>query len=316
MPNHHYVSKLYYKNFAFNPAGSLVYAMDYGGNIINRPKSIRRISFEEDYNTPEQEQEQSRLETKYREILREFIETPNPGNSNLSRDFVNFVCFLMGNNIYIRKKLDERLSEIEFQIANAPGDHNISTHRGHRGRFDWSKAFACAVYEEFRGWQFVRRETNGYQVFITSDDPVSILNPEDVRIPVTTNIVWKNSRIVNIGDESTQNSDDRVSREIQIGMTLKRVSFGRDVVMIFPVSPSICLLGFSNSTRHLRFMNRTPRDNNDILAFMNLITFSQCNKVVYSHSKDLLNFTKIDMPKFLQHCQCHGCPPSFDTGIA
>ena len=86
--------------------------------------------------------------------------------------------------------------------------------------------------------------------------------------------------------------------------------------MLFPITPSVCLLGFSSNTRHLRFMNRTLRDNNDILAFMNLITFSQCNKVVYSHSKELLEGTKIDMPKFLQHCERHGFAPSFDAGIA
>lgn len=316
MANHHYVSQFYYRNFASNPERSLVYAMNNEGNIINRPRSIRRISFEEDYNTEEQEQEQSRLETRYAEILREFIETPNPGNSDLSRDFVSFVSFLMGNNVYIRERLDEGFSRMEFQIAGAPGNHNISTHRGHRGRFDWSEAFADAVYEEFCSWQFVRRETNGYKVFITSDDPVSILNPNDIRIPIQANITWRDPRIINIGDEETPISDSIVSREVQLKMALESVSFPQDVIMIFPVTPSVCLLGFSNNTRHLRFMNRPPSDNNDALAFMNLVTFSQCNKAVYSHSKELLKGTKIDMPKFLDHCQRQGYPPSFDAGIA
>ena len=316
MARHHYVSKFYYKSFAFNPERSLVYAMNNEGSIINRPRPIRRISFEQDYNTEEQEQEQNQLETIYAEILREFIETPNPGNSILSRNFVNFVSFLMGNNIYIREKLDEGFSGMEFQIAGAPGDHNISTHRGPEGRFDWSEAFADAVYQELCGWQFVRRETNGYKVFITSDDPVSILNPEDIRIPAMASITWKDPIVTNIGNEETPISDGRVSREMQLKMTLESVSFPEDVVMIFPVTPSICLLGFSNNTRHLRFMNRTPPDNNDALAFMNLITFSQCNKAVYSHSKERLEETKINMPRFLNHCQHHGYAPSFDAGIA
>lgn len=314
MPNHHYVSKLYYKNFAFNPERSLVYAMNSEGNIINRPRSIRKISFEEDYNTEEQEQEQSRLEIKYREILREFIETPNPGNSALSRDFVNFVSFLMGNNIYIRERLDEGFSEMEFQIADAPGDHNISTHRGHRGRFDWSKAFAKAVYKEFRSWQFVRRETNGYQVFITSDDPVSILNPENVQIPVTANLIWRNLGIVNIGDEITQISDDRMSREIQLGMTLERVFFGQDVVMVFPVTPSLCLIGFSDSDRHARFLE-IPHRNNNFIGFINLITFGHCNEKVFSHSKELLSGTNNDKPRFFDYCKANNLIPTFEVGV-
>ena len=316
MPNHHYVSKLYYKNFAFNPEGSLVYQMDNEGKIRSRSKSTRDIGSEEDYNTPEQEQEQNRLETIYREILKEFIETPNPGNSDLPRDFVEFVSFLMGNNTYVRNKLDEGFDNMEMQIKDAPGDHDIVMPRGYKGKFDWSLAVADAVFEEFHSWKFVRLDTHGYKVFITSDNPVSILNPEDVRIPVTANVIWRDPRVVSFGDKNISAPDGRMSRKMQVQITLESVSFGRDVVMIFPVTPGLCLLGFSNNTRHLRYMNRTPRDNNDILAFMNLITFSQCNKVVYSHSKELLKSTKIDLPKFLNHCQRYGYPPSFDAGIA
>ena len=42
----------------------------------------------------------------------------------------------------------------------------------------------------------------------------------------------------------------------------------------------------------------------------------KCNKVVYSHSKELLEGIKINMPKFLNHCQHHRFAPSFDAGIA
>ncbi|MCY3743580.1 MAG: DUF4238 domain-containing protein [Candidatus Poribacteria bacterium] len=316
MAKHHYVSKFYYKEFTFNPERSLVYSMDNESKISNRPKSIRKISFEQDYNTPEQEQEQSQLEREYAEILREFIKAPNPNDLELSRDFIEFVCFLVGNNPYIRGKLDEGFGNMDLQIKDAPGDHYISMPRGHKGKFDWSLAFADAVFEEFLNWRFVRLETNGYKVFITSDNPVSIINPQDVRIPIMADVLWRDPKVVNFGNEDIPVSDGWMSRKMEVQMTLKSVDFGRDVIMIFPVTPSVCLLGFSNNTRHLRYMNRTPRDNNDILAFMNLITFSQCNKVVYSHSKELLKSTKINLPKFLNHCQRHGYPPSFEAGIA
>lgn len=316
MAKHHYVSKLYYKNFAFNEAQSLIYSMNKEGRILKRPKSIKLISFEEDYNTPEQEEEQSQLETWYAKILREFIETPNPSDSNLAHDFVEFVCFLMGNNPYIRGKLNEGFGNMDLQIKDAPGDHYISMPKGHKGKFDWSLAFADAVFEEFLNWKFVRLETNGYKVFITSDNPVSIINPKDVRIPAMADVLWRDPKVVNFGNEDIPVSDGWMSRKMEVRMTLKSVDFGRDVIMIFPVTPSVCLLGFSNNTRHLRYMNRTPRDNNDILAFMNLVAFGQCNKVVYSHSKELLKSTKINLPKFLNHCQRHGYPPSFEAGIA
>ena len=319
MAKHHYVSKLYYKNFAFNPDGSLVYAMDNRGNIINRPKSIRRISFEEDYNTPEQEREQSRFETKYREILREFIETPNPGNSNLSRDFVNFVCFIMGNNPYIRKKLDEGLSNMELQIKDAPSDHyismpkehKISMPREHKGKFDWSLAFADAVFEEFHNWKFVRHETNTHKVFITSDNPVSIFNPEDVRIPATANVIWRDPRIVSFGDESIPTSDGWMSRETQVQITLESVSFGQDVVLFFPVSPSICLVGFSDSKTHTRYMEY-PKNNVNFPGLINSIIFSRCNKAVYSHSMNFLKGIKADWRNFQNYCNRNGIIPSLD----
>ena len=205
---------------------------------------------------------------------------------------------------------------MDMQIKDAPSDHDIVMPRGYKGKFDWSLAFADAVFEEFLNWNFVRSETNGYKVFITSDNPVSIINPQDVRIPVTANVTWCNPRVVNFGDKNVPDPDGRMSRKMKVQMILESVSFGQDVVMILPVTPSLCLLGFSNNTRHLKYMNRTPRDNNDILAFMNLITFSQCNKVVYSHSKDLLAGTKIDLPNFLKHCEGQGYAPSFDAGIA
>ena len=56
-------------------------------------------------------------------------------------------------------------------------------------------------------------------------------------------------------------------------------------------------------TTHLKYMISDPSVDNHLVAFMNLLTFNQGNKAVYSHSKKLLEDTKINMPRFLQHCQ-------------
>ena len=314
MPNHHYVSKFYYKNFGFNSVGSLVYQMDNEGKIRSRSKSTRYIGSEDDYNRPEQEREQNRLETIYREILKEFIETPNPDNLNLSRDFIEFVCFMMGNNPYIREMLDNQLSSIELKIKNAPGDHDILMPKGHKGKLDWSLAFADAVFEEFHNWKFVRLETNSYKVFITSDNPVSIFNPEDVRIPTRPNVIWSNPRVVNFGDESIPTSDGWMLRKTLIQITLESVSFGQDVVMIFPITPNMCLVGFSDSNRHARFLERSIMVI-DTKGFINLITFTYCNKAVYSHSKDLLKETSTDKHNFIGYCERNSRIPTFDFGI-
>lgn len=140
MARHHYVSKFYYKNFASNPERSLVHSMNKGGIISSKLKSVKRISFEVDYNTSEQEQDQNRLETKYARVLRDFVKNPDPGHPALSRDLIDFVSFLMGNNIDTREKLDEGFSKMEFQIKDAPDDLNISIHRGHKGKYDWCTA--------------------------------------------------------------------------------------------------------------------------------------------------------------------------------
>ena len=288
--------------------------------VHNEPSLIGKICAKKNYNTPQQEQQQSDLEREHSKILDDFVKSPNPETFNRSREFVESVSFLMGNNIYIRNTIAKAFREIllrtlEFDADISDIPINIG-YVGYRGQLKSSLAFADCVFEEFQSWKFVRHgPINGEKVYITSDSPVSIFNPENVFAPWEMRINLKDVNM-DIGTESRPVSDGKMSRDIKINVTVESVAFGQNVVMLFPITPSICLLGFSSNTRHLRFINHTPRDNNDILVFMNLITFSQCNKVVYSHSKELLEGTKINMPRFLNHCQRHGYVPSFDAGIA
>ena len=316
MTNHHYVPRFYLRHFACDSGESRVFSMNQNNEI--HENKISKICAKENYNTPQQEQAQSALETKHSKILQDFIDTPNPETFNQSHDFVESVSFMMGNNIYIREIIAKLLREILLRTQGSGFDGDISgisIDIGYRGQLESSLAFADCVFEEFQSWKFVRHgPVNGEKVYITSDNPVSIFNHENVFAPWETRITLKNINID--GTESRPVSDGRMSSNIKINATFESVAFGQDVVMLFPITPSVCLLGFSNNTRYLRFMNHTPRDNNDILVFMNLITFSQCNKVVYSHSKELLEGTKINMPRFLEHCECYRLVPSFDAGIA
>jgi hypothetical protein len=93
--NHHYVSQFYLKNFACNNEETHVNAMTKKGKLIDIPNVISDISSEKNYNSPLQEPEQSKLESKYAAILKEFLNTPNPETSHLSIDVIEFVCWLM-----------------------------------------------------------------------------------------------------------------------------------------------------------------------------------------------------------------------------
>ena len=315
---HHYVPRYYLKHFAINRDETQVYSMSTDFTVHDESSPISNICAKKNYNTPQQEQQQSDLEREHSKILDDFVKSPTPETFNRSREFVESVSFLMGNNIYIRDAIANAFSQMLLNTLGSGFDSDISDlsiNIGYRGQLKLSLAFADCVFEEFQSWKFVRHgPINGEKVYITSDNPVSIFNPKNVFAPWETHI---NLKDVNIdGTESRPVSDGKMSGDIKINVTFESVAFGQDVVMLFPITPSLCLLGFSNNTRHLRFMNRTPSDNNDILVFMNLITFSHCNKVVYSDSKELLEGTKINMPRFLNHCQRHGYVPSFDTGMA
>ena len=318
MAKHHYVSKFYYKNFVYSAENPFVYTMNKEGKISNRRRSASQIGYEPDYNTPEQEQEQSRLETKYSEVLREFIKNPDPGNSELFLDLVDFISFLMGNNVDTRKKLDEGFGNMEFEIKDAPGDHSISAHRGYKGKYDWSEVFADAVFEEFRSWIIYPCEVNCKETddkfLITSDNPVSIFDPKDITVPVPINTTWINPRITGFGDESVPTSDGRLSRDVQLRMPLKSVSFGMDVVMVFPVTPSLCIVGFSDSVRGAKFIEN-PKRGLDAVSFMNVITFCHCNREVYAHVDGFLSKTKNDTDNFLEFCKRKGLTPSIDRAF-
>ena len=316
---HHYVPRYYLKHFAIDSDESNVFSMSKDFTVHDKSSKIDKICAKKNYNTPEQEREQSNLENRHSQILNEFVNAPNPETFYGSREFVESVAFLMGNNIYIRDAITKTLCQTlkkELRSEFDDGISDISFNIGYREQLESSITFADCVFEKFQSWKFVRGgPTNREKVYITSDNPVSIFNSKHVFTPWETIIDLKDVDI-SFGSENIPVPDGRRSRGVKVNFTFESVDFGQDVVMIFPITPSVCLLGFSNSTRHLRFMNRPPRDNNDILAFMNLITFSQCNKAVYSHSKDLLKGTKINMPKFLNHCQRQGYEPSFDAGIA
>ena len=318
MAKYHYVSKFYYKNFVDSAEEPFVYKMNKEGVISNRRRSARQIGYDLDYNTHDQEIEQGRLETKYSEVLRAFIKNPDPGCSVLSRDLMDFISFLLGNNIDTRKKLDEGFSKMELKIRGAPDDHNISTHRGHKGRYDWSIAFADAAFEEFGSWDFfpceVNCKTTDDKFLITSDNPVSIFDPKNIKTPIPINTKWRDPRIADVGDESIRDSDGRLSRDLQLRMTLESVSFGKDVVMVFPVTPSLCIVGFSDRVRSKKF-RANPKKGLAALSFFNCVTFCQCNKEVYSHNDGFLRKTKIDMDKFLEFCKRKGSTPSYDKAF-
>ncbi len=299
----HYVSRFYIKNFACDSDKSLVFSMSRDYTIHDKPSQISNICSKKNYNTHEQEQEQCRLEGKYAKILREFVQTPNPETFYGTRDFVEFVGFMWGNNISVRKSIAKVFSEVSLrELRQMLGGGDVSSHVEYRKQLESSIAFADCIFEELLNWKFVRLNTRGdHKVFITSDNPVSIFNP-NVLSPVEIRVEFENVRI-KLDDENIPISEGKVSRKTQLNLTFEKVFLGQDVILFFPVTPSVRLLGFSNMTTHLKYMNRDPSVNNHLLAFMNILTFNQCNRTVYSHSKKMLENTKINMPHFLQHCQ-------------
>lgn len=313
--NHHYVSQFYLKYFACNDEETLVNAMTKKGRLIDIPNVISDISSENNYNSPLQEPEQSKLEREYAPILKEFLNTPNPEDSDLSIDVIEFVCFMWANNIDTRKRLSDKLGEAEGQIEDFPGDHTVTIDRGHRARFDLSMAFADAIFEEIISWKFTLSQTNGDKVFITSDNPVSVFNPENILIPVKGNITWINPRIKDIGDKSIPISDKIMHRNMRASITLDNVSFEQDVIMVFPITPNFCLMGFSDSERHKRYIERPEQSNNNVISFINLITLGCSNKVVYSHSKEMLKIARNDLSSFMAYCKTHRRNLSFDIAL-
>ena len=78
MAKHHYVSKFYYKNFVYSAEDPLVYTMNREGKISRRRKPASQIGYKPNYNTPEQETDQSRLETRYCRRIKGFYQKSGP----------------------------------------------------------------------------------------------------------------------------------------------------------------------------------------------------------------------------------------------
>lgn len=303
MAKHHYVPRFYYKNFVYSVEEPFVYAMNKEGEISNRRRSVSQIGYEADYNTPEQETEQGRFETAFAPILKRMIETSNPVNIDLYLTFLKFVGFMLGNNIKKRKNMAESISSFELQIEGLDSKHKILIDKDHRGRFDLSLAVANAFYQEFSNWNFTRRGIgNEQKVFITSDDPVSIFNPENLLSSTYLEHEWKEAKIESFGDAVITSEGER-GIKAEASFTLERVSVEKDIMMIFPITPSSCLIGFSDNDRYAKFAENTMRrDNisNDLINdLINTITFCYSNEAAYSSSKERLKETMTWLPKVL-----------------
>ena len=312
--NHHYVSQFYLEYFACNQEGTLVNAMTKKGRIIDKSNVISDISSDKNYNSTLQESEQCKLERNYATILKNFLNMPNAEKSHHFNCVIKFVCFMLANNIETRKSISDKLGEMDVQIDNFPSDHTVTIDRGHKARLNLSMAFADAVFEEIQNWKFTLSQTNGYKVFITSDNPVSIFKPENILIPMKSNITWINPKITNF-DESIPLSDEKMRSKMNMSIILDKVSFEQDVIMAFPITPNFCLMGFSDSERHKQYIKRPVQSNNNVITFVNLITLGCSNKVVYAHSKDVLQMTRDGMSSFMNYCKAHQRDPSFDVAI-
>ena len=293
--NHHYVPRFYLKNFACDSDKSRIFSMTQQNEIY--PNKISKICSQNNYNSPEQERLQSRFENAFASILKDMIDNPDPADIDLNMRFLKFVGFMLGNNIKKRKSMAESISSFELQIEGLDSNHKIRINNDHRGRFDLSLAFSNAFFQEFRNWNFIRRETGDTQkIFITSDDPVSIFNPENLLTPTYIGIEWKDAELESFGDTIILGGERGIKAEASF--TLESVSFQKDVMMIFPITPTSCLVGFSESDRYAMFRERTMRSP-DINELINTITFRYSNKAAYSPTKERLKETITQLPKVL-----------------
>ena len=229
---------------------------------------------------------------------------------------MEFVSFMMGNNIHIRTGMNQSFGEklSDYMMKEEFPSEIISIDIGYRGQLDTSIAFANCVFHEFQSWKFAWHwPISGGKIYITSDNPVTILNPNNIFTRGEISVGFRNLR-VNFGDDKPV-SKDRMAMDVGLDWTFDGISFGQDAVMIFPVTPHICLIGFSDSERYARFMNRTPGKKDNSISTINLVIHDQCNRVVYSHSKDVLEITKINKPRFVRYCKHNRFAPSFDTAI-
>ena len=72
-------------------------------------------------------------------------------------------------------------------------------------------------------------------------------------------------------------------------MSFANVSFEGNAAIIFPINPSICVVGFSEPENWESYINNLG---GDILDHVNFITHAGCNSHVFSHSKRVLENTR------------------------
>ena len=272
---HHYVPRFYLKNFAFNadkPRNEpQVFSMTKKGMIPDKPNTVRSICQQKNYNSPEQEREQKQLEDRYAVILRDFIETTNQEECVFSAEFIEFVSFMMSNNANTRKKYT---GVIRDELRK---NHNMRVDGEYKKKLDFSLSLSRCVFDTLKTWEFLEvKETNNKNIFITSDNPVSLFHPIDGGIPVTGSLVGKYGDIENVGGRGF------------VKMSMASVSFGVDAAIIFPITPNICVIGFSEPGNLESYIHHHK---NDFFFYINLITLCNCNKAVYSYSKELLELT-------------------------
>lgn len=292
--NHHYVSRFYLKKFACGSREPWIYSMNQKNEIYKN--KISKICSQNNYNSPEQERLQSRFEGAFASILKDMMENSDAADPNLNLTFLQFVAFMLGNNIKIRKSIAESISSFELQIEGLDSSYRLLIDDDHRGRFDLSLAVSTALFNELRDWNFIRRRVeNEQKIFITSDSPVSIFNPEDLLSSTYIVHEWKEPRIESFGD-AVITSEGEKGIEAKALFPLESISFQKDVMMIFPITPTSCLIGFSDSDRYARFMERTMKSP-DINELINTITFRRSNKAAYSPTKKRLRETITQLPK-------------------
>ena len=164
---------------------------------------------------------------------------------------------------------------------------------------------------------------SGKKGFITSDNPVSIFNPEDVFAQIDVKLKCDDSKatasIFNTKCDDSKatasifnTSNDRI--DLNVILPLVNVSFGCDIVIVFPVMPEICLIGFwfSDNRRYNLFIEDKGTKP---IEFLNIMTYNQANKTVFSQSKELLKETSLNMSSYRDYCDKNNITPSFDVGI-
>ena len=125
----------------------------------------------------------------------------------------------------------------------------------------------------FRG---IKKQSKA-KIFITSDKPVTIFNPSDRTIPVDGSLEYSYGNI------------RQTEKSISIPTNITSISFEGNAALVFPVSPTICVVGFSKPRYWKSFVSNFRRD---ILDYVNFITYAGCMEYLFSHSKRVLELTR------------------------